>query len=184
VNEGIRKALTAMTETGAAWVDLGVVDSIEEHAALGYLANVTLTSRTGACQARLIWPGGGASRGLLWPVAVGDEVLVLIPSANPNRAVAIAGLVSTPSPLPSDFDNTKPILTHPSGLEVRAVAGAPVSPVVTAFLNGDLADVLFEIGTALAALMGGTLATSLPNTAAMYAKCQAGDYLSASIQTD
>lgn len=147
MDQGIQRSLEALVDTGRAWVGIGVISAIETHPTLGLLADVDFLSRAGDCQARIVY--GGA---FLSPVAVGDEVLVMIPEGDENAAVAIAGLFSKPSPMPSCFDNSTPQVTHPNGLELRTGEAAVPAPVVTEALLSDLATVMQEIALGLAAI--------------------------------
>lgn len=160
MNEGLQRALQDLVETGQSWVSAGVITAIDTHAALGFLADVTLSDGTGEVQARLVFPGAGESTGILFPVEVGHEVLVLMPAGDPNLAVAIPGLFSNPAPLPSCFDNTTPQVVHPNGVELRTSETAIVAPVVTEALLSDLADAMQEIATGLAAIPSSATVTN------------------------
>jgi phage protein D/phage baseplate assembly protein gpV len=64
----------------------------------------TLTSSHESTWARLVAPGAGKDRGLVWIPDVGDEVLVLFEHEDINRPIIIGGLWSQQSP-PSDSSN-------------------------------------------------------------------------------
>jgi hypothetical protein len=127
-----RHNLAALVDTGRTWVEIGTVDSVEEHGAWSYLLNVTLQPGGQPVQARPVYAGTGAARGDLWPVEDGDEVLVLCPGGNLNAAVALVGLTSSAAAVPSDWDNAQPQLCHPKGKHFRTAEGAPTEPVLLA----------------------------------------------------
>lgn len=158
-----RSIETLATDT-RGWVDLGIVSAVEADADRGYLLTVDLQPSGREVQARLI------GRRLLLSASVGDEVLVLMPGGDPNRAVAIpAELVSSAAALPSSWTNGGPQIVDSAGLEVRGAAADTVQKVVTEDLLpkiAGLAGELVSISAALASL-GVTVAT--PNATQLVA---------------
>ena len=142
------QTLRELVGEGRAYVAAGQVTDLQAHPSWGYLLDVTLRPSGRQLQARLL--GWGASG---WaPVVVDDEVLVLLPDGDPNRAVAVAGLPSDASPIPSSYDRSRVEIVHAGGLRTRTSGGAATRAVVTVDLLGDLQTALTEIQAALAGL--------------------------------
>ncbi len=140
-------------QASTPYVLTGTISGIEEHADFGYLLTVDLRPGDGrTVQARLCALGSGDGSGIFWPVVVGDEVLVLLPDGDPNRAVAIPGLPSSAAAPPSSWGNDHVEVVHANGMKVRRTAAAPVSEVVLATLLPELVQGLTAIVTTLAAL--------------------------------
>jgi phage baseplate assembly protein gpV len=148
----MEQRLRDLVRDGRAWVHVGTVDSVEEHAAFGFLVNCTIRPDGRECQARLLSPGGGAGRGSFSPVEEGDEVLLLLPEGDPNKAVAIGGLSSRANPIPSGADNGHLEIVQPGGVKVRTTEAAVVQKVVLVTILPDLQAALTEVQVALAAL--------------------------------
>jgi len=163
VKSAERSIETLATDT-RGWVDLGIVSAVEADADRGYLLTVDLQPSGREVVARLI------GRRLLLSASVGDEVLVLMPGGDPNRAVAIpAELVSSAASLPSSWTNGGPQIVDSAGLDVRGAAADTVQKVVTEDLLpkiAGLAGELVSISAALASL-GVTVAT--PNATQLVA---------------
>lgn len=126
------KALRELVRDSRVWVEIATVDTVEEHDAWGFLLNLEIQPSGQPVQARPMYAGTGAATGDLWPVEAGDEVLVLLPSGEPNRAVALCGLTSSQALPPSDWDNVQPMHTHAQGKEFRTAEGASVEAVLLA----------------------------------------------------
>lgn len=140
-------------------VAIATVDSIAEHAAWGFVAEVTIQpDGIGPFECRVVWGGSRNGGGDFFPVATGDEVVVLFPGGDPHRAVAIAGLSSSPSPVPSSWDNQQPQHVHPRG-KLFLLSGAGVAQaVVLESLLGKLKSVMDEILVINAAIPSGVSA--------------------------
>lgn len=129
-DESAQRSIRELANADTDAVGLGIIESIETDGARGYLLTVTLQPEGRECQARVMNGGTRPGGGLLWPLEVGDEVLVLFPNGDPNLAVAMGGLNSTPDPLPTSYDNTTPQITHPNGIEIRSDEGDEVQGLV------------------------------------------------------
>jgi len=171
---GTEQTLRSLVGEGPAYVQVAQVTGISTHASWGYLLDLVVRPGGQELQARLLGFGEAA-----WtPVSVDDEVLVLLPDGDPNRAVALPGLPSAAAPVPSSFGNDHLDLVHSGGLEARTTAAATVQAVVVESLLGDLQTALTEIQGALAAL-----GIPLPNTATFLAQLPT-QYRSAAIQSE
>ena len=134
---GVREALQAIVEDNRGWIAVGQVTAVETHAAWGFLFTVALRPSGQPIQARLAAMGAGAGAGMLWPVAVDDEVLVLLPDADPNRAVILPGLASTAAAIPADWTNaTVRVEAVDRDVEVRAGQGASRAEIKIANADG------------------------------------------------
>lgn len=151
-NLGSQAALRELLRDGTSWCELATVDAIEVGATAGVLLDVTLQPSGRQCQARYSGLGAGAGAGFYWPVAVGDEVLVLFPAGDPNLAVALPGLPSGAAMPPSSWDGTRPELVHPEGLTVRLAEDGAVKAVVVETLLPALNNAFVEVKIALSGL--------------------------------
>lgn len=158
----VARSLREILATPSA-ILIGTIDSIEALNG-GYLATGTVQPDGIPFQARLMWAATGAAQGDFYPVAVGDEVLVLLPGGDPLRAVAIPGLTSSEATLPADFTNDKPRLVHPDGKTFQTAENATVSPVVVESVLPDLAGLATLVTTIASAL--GSLGITIDPTAA------------------
>lgn len=153
----LREAL----KDGRSWVHTGVVESITSHRVHGYLASVQLPDER-VVECELAFFGAGAGRGIYMGPEPGDEVLVLLPNANQNRAIALAGLNALPAPTPEDWDISDVLVLHPGGARVQKHEGADVEAVLKAeAFQGDLNAFVGAVVTALDALAG-AMNTSVP----------------------
>lgn len=90
-------------------------------------------------EARVANLGQGLGRGVFAPPAAGDEVLVLLPGGDPNRAVVLGGLGNATAPNPTSNLGLNILLLHPGGVELRSADGLPAHGIVMGGLLGDLA---------------------------------------------
>lgn len=158
---GVRRGLAEMLP-GAVFAAIGIVDVLTQDAAVGWWAEVSIQPSGAVVLARIQWAGTSATGGDFWPVVVGDEVLVVYPDGDPNRAIAIAGLGSSMAPIPSSFTNSAPGLVHPSGKSFRVAAANPVGALVTQSLLPDLQAAVTEIAALFGALAA--LGITLPSS--------------------
>ena len=150
-------ALQGLARDGRTWCSVGTVTVVEAHAAWGWLATVTLQPSQREVQGRMAQLGAIAAGGLFWPVAVGDEVLVVFPDADPNAAICLPWLASLAAPVPTTWDNLTPQLVHPLGLTLRLTqAGVPLRVVTE--------DFLVQLQAALTEVQAGMAAFGLPTT--------------------
>lgn len=168
-DRGIRRALADLVDV-PVFVGVGQVTAVEAHPQWGYL--VTLAMRPGGdeVQARMATPGAGSARGDYWPVTVDDEVVVLMPEGDPNRAVIMGFLPSSAAAPPTNWGNSAPLLVHPSGKTFLTSQAATAQSVVLVALLPDLLTSLTEIAAGLASLGIPTTNTSqlVANLATMY----------------
>jgi len=141
---GTEETLRELVGEGPSWVAIGTVESIEEHDAWGYLLDLVLRSSGGEVQARLAAWGAGDRTGAWFPVAVGDEVLVLFPDGDPNRAVAVPGLPSEAARVPTGWNNDHVEIVHSGGMKVRTTDGATTSKVLLETMCSPLKNGLTE----------------------------------------
>lgn len=154
------RSLRALVET-APGILLGTVDSIDAYGG-GYLVTGTTQPDGDPFQARMLFGPGGQATGDLYPVAVGDEVIVLVVGGDPLRAVALPGGNSSEAALPSSFGNASPLLVHPDGKTFLTAEGATATPVVLESLLPDLLSAMTEILAIFGALAA--LGITLPST--------------------
>lgn len=152
---GIDAQLQRIAGPGAPSVATGVVTKIETHESYGYLLTVRIQpgDENDLVQARLCASGSGAGQGIYWPVAVGDEVLLVFPDGDRMRAVAIPGLTSGAAKPPSGWNNDHVEVVQPNGMTVRRTEGANTSPVVTATI---LPELLKFVNAVIVATGGGS----------------------------
>ena len=153
----------------APQVAIGLVDTVEAIGG-GYLVSGSLQPSGDPFQARVLFGPIGASTGDLFPVSVGDEVLVLAPDGDPNRAVALWGGNSSAAALPSSFTNDKPRLVHPQGKTFATSQAAATAPVVVEALLTDLQGVVTELLALYAGLASLGVTVPSPNTTAFLTK--------------
>lgn len=157
----IQDAVRALGDDGRGWVQLGVIESIEVHAAFGVLLNCSVQPDGGDCQARMMSFGAGQGTGAFPRVRAGDEVVLLFPGGNRNRAVAIVGLASLAAQIPESWgDGDHYEFCDGNGVKVRLAAVNPVQSVVLESILAPLAAALVELAAAPTAL-------GLPTTQAL-----------------
>ncbi len=159
-----QRSVEALAADGRGWVAVGLVTAADADSDRGYLLTVELQPSGREVLARLV------GRRLLLSAAVGDEVLVLFPDGDPNRAVAFPSeLVSSAAGLPSSWTNGGPQVVDSAGLEVRGASGDTVQKVVTEDLLPKIAGAMGEMVAMAGALasLGITIAT--PNATQLVA---------------
>lgn len=135
------------------------------------MVQVQLVPSGRLAEARVANLGQGLARGVFAPPAPGDEVLVLLPGGDPNRAVVLGGLGNGASPNPVANDGLKVLLMHPGGVELRSADGLPAHGIVMAPLLQGLLDYVNAVTVFMAAA---ALDTSLsPGVAAAATAFQA-----------
>lgn len=151
VDRGAQRAINDLVDI-PVYMGVGQVTAVESHPQWGYL--VTLEMRPGglAVQARMATPGAGSARGDYWPIAVDDEVVVLFPDGDPNRAIVAGFLPSSAAAPPTSWGNSAPLLVHPSGKTFLTSQAAASHAVVLETLLPDLLTSLTEIAAGLASL--------------------------------
>lgn len=153
-------ALRDLAADGRMWASMGTVTKIETHAAWGLLLTVETEPDGCECQARYLRIGaGGRGGGQFWPVAEGDEVLVVFARGNPNAGIAIGGFSSNAAPQPgspnddpSIWGNDHVEFVDPGGFRVLRTAAGTTHRLVNETLLTDLKTALTEIKTALTAI--------------------------------
>jgi hypothetical protein len=171
MSEGLQKSLRELAADGRSWAHVGTIETIEAHDSYGFLLNVLLQPSGLAVQARPVWMMGGAQgEGIYAPMAEGDEVVILCPDGDLNRALAWPGPPSGPSKPPAGWENDRISLIHAGGIEARTAEGASVEAVVVESLLSDLAGALTEVQTALLGLglPCPNLTALLPNLSTLY----------------
>lgn len=169
VDRGVLRALSELVDI-PVFVAIGQVTAVETHPQWGYLVTLELRPSGQPVQARIATPGAGSARGDHWPVAVDDEVVVVMPDGDPNRAVVLGFLPSSSAAPPTNWGNAAPLLVHPSGKTFLTSQAATAQSVVLAALLPDLLTSLTEIAAGLASLGIPTTNTSqlVTNLATMY----------------
>ena len=121
----------------------GVVFDREDDDTFGVILRVRAGEREYDC--RPCFVGAVGLQGRYDPVPDGAQVLVVLPNGSAQSALAIVGIPSEASPVPSDYDGSK---TVSYGLvEHRADAGATVDGVLLRPLLDDLSTFLGAINT-------------------------------------
>ncbi|MBL8616336.1 MAG: hypothetical protein JNM72_12045 [Deltaproteobacteria bacterium] len=143
--------LQRLLDDGRAWVALGQIRELTPSTDGGWRLTCARLPGEDLIEARPLWPQASGA-GLFFPLAVGDEVVLLLPGGDPLQAVALPGPVSRPAPAPATWLPTAPLLVHPQGVEVRRTGALPAQPVVLEALLPALAGALTELATALAGL--------------------------------
>lgn len=135
--KGLAEGIQDLARDNRGWVALGQVVKVSTHADFGYLFDIELRPSGRECQARLAAMGAGDAAGMLWPVRVDDEVLVLFPDADPNQAVILPGLASSPAAVPSDWSNdTVRVEAADRDVEIRAGSGGSRAEIKIANADG------------------------------------------------
>lgn len=185
-NGGIERLLRQLAADGLAWVDLATVDSVEEHDAHGYLLNLVLQPAGIEVQARPLWLMGGAQgEGIYFPIAADDEVVVLFPGGDRNRAVALVGPPSTPAQPPDGWANDKIELVHSGGIEIRAAEGAEVEAVLQAApFQADLHAYQSALETFMTTTSAATTASAIAAAAVTFLSTVSGLSLMDSLSTE
>ncbi len=174
---GLAESLRRLVNTQGPPVEVGVVTAVDPSEHFGYLLTVRLEPSQRVAQARHLWANGGATGdGVFWPVAVGDEVVVLAPGGDWNRAVALAGPTSGPNLPPTSWENDALVLACSDGgvevlggLEVRDVAADTVKAVQIAetFLP-DLSGFMTTLDTFLLTCAAATTAAQVAAAAGVF----------------
>lgn len=113
--------------------------------------------------ARVAALGQGIGKGVFAPIQAADELIVLLPGGDANRAVVLGGLANGAAPNPLSNIGLGVLLQHPGGVELRSADGLPAEGIVMGPLVEDLAQYL----TALEAFMlASSTATTAPQVAA------------------
>lgn len=175
---GAQSNLADLADKGLTWAHLATVDSLEKFQGR-WLVNCTIQPEGRPIQARLVVLGLGAGRGVLLPVEVGDEVLVVCPDGDSNKAVAIPSLASKPAPVPPEWAGDRIWFLHPGGTEIRATTTGPVQAVVvTSFLDAfsGILDDLITVATAAGA--------AAPNAVALKTALEGGAHRSTALKTE
>jgi hypothetical protein len=171
----VEDRLRSIADDGRAWVAIGTVDTIEEHAAWGVLLNCVVQPDGREVQARVVRWGAGAAIGAEWPVSQDDEVLLVFPGGDVNQALAIPGLASRRAPVPSSFDNAHPEIVHPGGLTLRTTQAGAIHAVVLESILEKLEAVLDEvIAIGLAMTSGPSVPVPTPAAVALKTEIAAG----------
>lgn len=119
----LQSGLQELTRDTRSWVSLGVVTAVEEHAAWGYLASVTLHPSGREIQARIV--GWGP---VYVPVVVDQEVAVIFPDGDANGALILPGLPSQAAPVPSNWSNAS-VRVEAGDVPLELAAGVSASRV-------------------------------------------------------
>lgn len=150
---GLEASLRDLVGNGRSWAHLGQVTAVEDSADYGFLLDVTLQPSGVEVQCRPVWSmGGEQGEGIYTPIAVDDEVLVIVPDGDLNRALAWPGPPSGPNRPPVGWLNDLISLVHSGGMEVRSSETALVQAVVTEDFLVALVTALTEISTLLTGL--------------------------------
>lgn len=174
---GLAETIRQIVDIQGPPVEVGVVTAVSASDAFGYLLTVRLEPSQRVVQVRPLWANGGATGdGVFWPIAVEDEVVVLAPGGDWNRAVALAGPTSGPNLPPASWENEALVLSCSDGgvevlggLEVRSVAADTVKSVQIAetFLP-DLSGFLTALDTFLLACAAATTAAQVAAAAGAF----------------
>lgn len=134
------------------WAELGQAitpeapSTVKGCASIARVVQVRLVSGQ-TCTCRVLHLGQGLGRGVFTPILSGDEVLVLFPAGDPNRAVCISGFGNGVAVNPVANDLLHYVLMHPGGVELRSADGLPAHGIVQGNLLTDLATYLSAFET-------------------------------------
>lgn len=140
-----------MLGEGRSYVELGLAltpsapSALPGYATTARVCQVQLVPDGRIVEARVANLGQGAGRGIFAPVMTGDEVVVLFPGGDPNRAVVLGSLGNGKAPNPLVNDGLAMPLLHPGGVQMVTTDGQPLHGIV----HGQF---LLELATYLAAL--------------------------------
>lgn len=81
-------------------------------------------------EARVANIGQGFGKGIFAPIQAGDEVLVLLPGGDPNRAIVLGGLGNAKAPNPIGNTGLSMLLQHPAGVRLGTTDGQPEHGIV------------------------------------------------------
>lgn len=141
----------------------GVVFDREDDDTFGVILRVRAGEREYDC--RPCFVGAVGLQGRYDPVPDGAQVLVVLPNGSAQSALAIVGIPSEASPVPSDYDGAK---TVSYGLvEHRAAEGATVGGVVVRPFLDDLSTFLASLQSGMDSLsdsLGAMAASATPTT--------------------
>jgi hypothetical protein len=170
-------AIRAALDSGVEWVRTGRVIGSEE-GRLGRLWLVELLPDGREVQCELACMGAGDGRGVYLAPAAGDEIVVVMPRGDPNRALAIGALNAVrTAPAPASWSGEDVLVLHPGGTRVQRQAVASVEAVLLADrFQPDLAavlDALEVFAGAMAAASVGALAPLAAPATALQAALQA-----------
>ena len=130
----------------------GVVFDREDDDTFGVILRVRAGEREYDC--RPCFVGAVGLQGRYDPVPDGAQVLVVLPNGSAQSALAIVGIPSEASPVPSDYDGAK---TVSYGLvEHRADAGATVEGVLLRPLLDDLVTLTQAVQALVTSINGAT----------------------------
>lgn len=183
-------ALRELAADGRMWASMGTVTMVETHPDWGVLLTVETEPDGCECQARYLRIGAGErGGGQFWPVAAGDEVLVIFARGNPNAGIAIGGFSSRAAPQPgspnddpSIWGNDHVEMVDSGGFRFMRAVNATTSRLVREEMYGSLNDALTEIGSRLSA--AGYPLDPVGRTAIFLAQMEAGAFLTASLDAE
>lgn len=169
--------LEALLRRGRCYVELGVAltpaapSTLPGATTAARTVTVQLVHGTRTVEARVANVGQGAGRGIFAPILPGDELLVLFPGGEPNRAVVLGGLGSAKSPNPTENLGLAMLLLHPGGVLLSSVDGGLPHGIVHGQFLAELSNLL----SALTAFMTACSIASIPQAAEI--KTAALDFL-------
>lgn len=119
-------------------------------------------------EARQVNLGQGVGKGVFLPIAPGEEVLVLFPGGDPNRALVLGGLGNGRNPNPSDNLGAAALVMHPGGVELRDAPEVPANGIVHGQFLVELAAYLTQLDALIGSLAGAANIGAVVSAAAAF----------------
>jgi hypothetical protein len=157
------------------WVALGQAVTPEAPSAVPGMstgARVVMVQLAGSdrppIECRVVHMGQGLTKGVFAPITSGDEVVVLFPMGDPNRAVVLGGLGNGVAVNPLANLSVALLLMHPAGVELRSADGLPAHGIVQGNFLTDLATYLTALEAFLFACSTATTAAQIATAAVTF----------------
>lgn len=148
--------LQSLGRDGRTWCEVATVTALVPHPVWGLSVEATLQPQGIDIEARPVWLNGGLpGEGIFVPIAVGDEVIILLPGGDLNRALAFAGPVSGIAPSPPGWLGTDTAIVGATGTRVLLTPAGVAQP-----LMNQAAATAIDAFAAACEVLGGALASA------------------------